>query len=417
MRAFHQIPGARESGRGNAGLEQRFGGGRRRPGAGPGGQGCVDGALSADALIEIESGHGRQARHDIAQGAPFRVGARNDADPVVVALAAPYAVGCMMRRCIAHRFRRCAELARDQGLGHGPQHRLDHREIDARHAAFMLPMPERGGGDKGKHQATHGIEPRQPDARRDLGMTIEPGKSGVALQQRPIRDGLRIRPRSPHPRCGDIDEVRVHGLQRLGAETQPVHDAGGEVFDQDVGLRGKGARDLDSLRLLQVKDDALLRLAKHRMQFRCAPRVAGAGCFDLDDLRAHGGKVARRRRTRDHPAEIEHTYAGQRHRAIRRSPFAARRDDTEAERRARHLNCLSGKSVRTPVPAMAHLRRVEMLGDVAQGKARHVRALRGIGDPLLVVLPAPLRHQRMQGIPVLHPIGLGDEARVVAPGG
>ena len=44
-------------------------------------------------------------------------------------------------------------------------------------------------------------------------------------------------------------------------------------------------------------------------------------------------------------------------------------------------------------------------------------ALRRIGDRLLVALPAPLRHQRMQGIPVLHPIGLGDEARVGAPGG
>ena len=43
-------------------------------------------------------------------------------------------------------------------------------------------------------------------------------------------------------------------------------------------------------------------------------------------------------------------------------------------------------------------------------------ALRGIGDRLLVVLPAPLRHQRMQLIPVLHPLGLGDKARVGAPG-
>ena len=271
----------------------------------------------------------------------------------------------------------------------------------------MLPMPERGGSDKGKHQATHGIEPRQADARRDVGMTIQPGKSGVALQQRPIRDGLRVRPGSAHPRCGDIDEIRVHGLQRLGAQTEPVHDAGGVILDQDVGLRGKRPRDLDGLRLLQVEDDALLRLPKHRMQFRSAPRVAAAGRFDLDDLRPHRGKVARRRRTGDHPAEIEHAYAGQRHRTSRRALFAARRDDTEAERRARHLNCFSGKIVRPVVPAMPHLRRVQMLRDVAQRKARHVLALRGIGDPLLVVLPAPLRHQRMQGIPVLHPIGLG----------
>ena len=30
-----------------------------------------------------------------------------------------------------------------------------------------------------------------------------------------------------------------------------------------------------------------------------------AGRFDLDDLRAHCGKIAGRRRTGDHPAEIE----------------------------------------------------------------------------------------------------------------
>ena len=73
--------------------------------------------------------------------------------------------------------------------------------------------------------------------------------------------------------------------------------------------------DLGCLRIFQIENDALLGLAKHRVQFRGAPRVARRR-FDLDDLCAHRRKVTRRRRTRDHPAEIEHTYARQRQRTI-----------------------------------------------------------------------------------------------------
>ena len=52
-----------------------------------------------------------------------------------------------------------------------------------------------------------------------------------------------------------------------------------------------------------------------------------------------------------------------------------------------------------------------------KGKLGTCARLRRVGDPLLVVLPAPLRHQRMQRIPVRHPVGLGGEARVGAPVG
>ena len=48
---------AREGGCGNAGLQQCFGCSRSRPGAGPGGQGCIDRTLCVEALAEIERGH------------------------------------------------------------------------------------------------------------------------------------------------------------------------------------------------------------------------------------------------------------------------------------------------------------------------------------------------------------------------
>ena len=44
-----------------------------------------------------------------------------------------------------------------------------------------------------------------------------------------------------------------------------------------------------------------------------------------------------------------------------------------------------------------------------------MRVLRRVGDPLLVVVPAPFRHQRVQRIPVRDAVGLGVEARIVAP--
>ena len=64
---------------------------------------------------------------------------------------------------------------------------------------------------------------------------------------------------------------------------------------------------------------------------------------------------------------------------------------------------------------MCKLRRRKLLGQFAQRKTRHARGLRGIGDPLLVMLAAPRRHQRVQRIPVGDAIRLGGEARIVAP--
>jgi hypothetical protein len=64
---------------------------------------------------------------------------------------------------------------------------------------------------------------------------------------------------------------------------------------------------------------------------------------------------------------------------------------------------------------MAKLRRCKLLGWFAQRKTRHMRGLRRVGDPLLVVLAAPCRHQRVQRIEVGNPIGLRGKARIVAP--
>ena len=102
-------------------------------------------------------------------------------------------------------------------------------------------------------------------------------------------------------------------------------------------LRGKRARDLDRLRLLQVEDDAALRLAEHRVQLGGAAGIAAARRLDLDDFGAHRSEIARRRRAGDDPAEIEHANAGERHRpgaAVGQLPTARRDRQPERRRRA-----------------------------------------------------------------------------------
>ncbi len=64
---------------------------------------------------------------------------------------------------------------------------------------------------------------------------------------------------------------------------------------------------------------------------------------------------------------------------------------------------------------MRELGRGELFGGLAQRKAWDARLLRHVGDLLLVVMPAPIRHQRVERVPVGDPIGLGRKARLPAP--
>jgi hypothetical protein len=176
-------------------------------------------------------------------------------------------------------------------------------------------MPERCCGHECEHQRAHWIEPRKTNARRDSRMAIKAGESGITLQQRSISDRVRIRSGASHAGRGDVDEIWIHCFQRVGAETQPIHDARREILDEDVRLCGEEPRDFDGLGPLQVEHDALFTLAEHRMQSARPPRIALAGRFHLDDFSAHRGEIARRRRAGDHPTEIEHAHSAERQRA------------------------------------------------------------------------------------------------------
>ena len=157
--------------------------------------------------------------------------------------AAIDAVRCVMLRTIADGPRPLPELCLEKRIGHRPQHRFEHREIDPRHFGGPGPPPQCRGGDKGEHQAAHRIEPRHADARRDLRVAVEPGKPGIALQQRAVGDGARLRTGAAKARCRDVDQPRIDLAQCIGPEPEPVHHPGREILDQYVrSARQVGAR-------------------------------------------------------------------------------------------------------------------------------------------------------------------------------
>src|SRR5271156_3125664 len=204
-------------------------------------------------------------------------------------------------------------------------------------------------------------------------MAIEPGETGIALQQGSVSHGAGLRPGSPEAGGRDIEQMRVDRLQVVGAETQPVHDAGREVFDDDVGPRGERPRDRHRLRLLQVEDDALFRLAENRVQLRDAAGVAAAGRLYLEDFGAHRREITRRRRAGDDPAEIENANAGKGHRpGAAGGRIAAGGGDLQPERRSRSLYRPSSDLDPSPEVAVQELWRIELFRRIAERKARHM---------------------------------------------
>src|SRR5690349_19192368 len=97
-------------------------------------------------------------------------------------------------------------------------------------------------------------------------MAIEPGETGIALQQSAVSDGARLRSSTAEAGSRDIEQIGVERLQRIGAEAEPVHDARREILDDNIGTNCERPRNRDRFRLFQVEDDASFRLTKHDVQ-------------------------------------------------------------------------------------------------------------------------------------------------------
>ncbi len=219
-------------------------------------------------------------------------------------------------------------------------------------------------------------------------MAVEPRKPGVALERACRRP--QPAPRGPvRPRlemAGQLGQVRVDRAQRIGAEVEPIHDAGREILDQDVGFGGEGAGGHDRLGQLQIEDDRLLGLAEHGMKLgRAAGVAAGRRASTLMAQPPSRRDSAGRRRPGDDPGKIEDADAAQRQVAggwrglIAPRHWKGRRARSGArtvllgdlDRGGRNAGArAAGRQARSPARA--------------QREARDMGFLRLVGDPLLV---------------------------------
>ncbi len=147
-----------------------------------------------------------------------------------------------------------------------------------------------------------------------------------ATQPGQPRDGLReqvltwaIAPRTLGAVAGGtrVDDRGVDRLDRLVVQPDPLHDAGAEVLDEDVGM-GDQLSDVGKVGgHLEVGRDGLL-VAVHRVERdrvavqhaagerQGASDVAGARTLDLDDARTEVGESHRRDGAGQELAEVQH---------------------------------------------------------------------------------------------------------------
>ena len=177
--------------------------------------------------------------------------------------------------------------------------------------------------------------------------------------------------------------IRIGSGRAASTPSPTVHDTGREILDQYVRFCGQRLCGSHGLRVLEVENDALFRLAKHRVQFGGSAGVSAAGRFDLDDFGTHRSQIACGRRPGDDPAEIEHTNAGERHRPRQSAVLTRRGGDLQPEGRPGRPYRSSTNLEWPPEVAVSELRRIELLGRLAQRKTRHVRCL-GLGPAIHV---------------------------------
>jgi hypothetical protein len=89
-----------------------------------------------------------------------------------------------------------------------------------------------------------------------------------------------------------IDEARIELVHRVGADAEPLGDAGREILHQHVGLPDHADQQVAAFRILQIERDGLLVGVQHRERQRgaadhaAAAQMLAAFRLDLDHFRA-----------------------------------------------------------------------------------------------------------------------------------
>ena len=278
--------------------------------------------LAAEPVIggPIGTAHGRN------QTLPLRLRCHRNGHPLVIAGAGVVAVRSHRGVVVAARLQGAsgqgvfhqAEALRDHG---GPQ----HRNVDELPLAGAVAVVQRGRD--GEHRVerpadvSEGVFESQRPTILVSHRAVEAGQGpdgrsvGAQVAQRAVLSGGGN---------GCHDDVGLDGAERFIAEAQTIHHTGREVLDDNIAAGRQSFGEFDSLRFADVEGNAQLAavdVVEHRVLFGVG-LVADDGSaqshivqtlagFNLDDLGAHVGQNHAGDGAGQHPAEIQHTVAGQ----------------------------------------------------------------------------------------------------------
>ena len=125
--------------------------------------------------------------------------------------------------------------------------------------------------------------------------------------------GRRIRPvltPTGHP---TEHQLRVALATHVGSDSEPLHDAGTEPFDQRIGLLDEVEQCGDAVGMFEVDRDVAPTAPQDVGVGSVGSRPAdGAGPLDPDDLGAHVGQEHRRERPGADTGDLDDAVAGER---------------------------------------------------------------------------------------------------------
>ena len=186
---------------------------------------------------------------------------------------------------------------RAQRRGDRDRARLVHGDLDPLALAGALALDERAQDAGAEMDAREEVADRGAGlGRRPVGVARRIGDAAHRLDGDVHGGEVAIGAVEAEARAAAIDQARVQLAQHLVAQSQPVHDAGGEILDQHVGLLDQRQEQLPAARLLEVEDDRLLVGVQHDQRIGLDLALAAAHHvalrrLDLEHPRAHEGEL------------------------------------------------------------------------------------------------------------------------------
>ena len=166
---------------------------------------------------------------------------------------------------------------------------------------------------EGRGQRVADRDPRP--ARRGRRIAHDITQAAHRLADRAIARALGIGPGLAVARDAHHDDAGVDFGQPVVAQVPPLHRAGAEILDQDVGPRDQTVDDVLAFLLARVDGDRFLVAGEHREPQRLAVRllrppfahrIAPAGLLELDHLGAEICQQLAAKRPGDELAHLQH---------------------------------------------------------------------------------------------------------------